>query len=292
MKNNIALGALLIIGSELAILLTGMIIKNLIHEVPLEQIIFLRNIIGLILLMPWLFRKGINRLQTKHPLMHLTRGIAGILAMVCVFYGWAHLPLAQAALLKQTSPLFIPFIAYFWLQERIGIKTIIALCIGFIGVIFIINTGANEANGLNEAQQNSFNIAIIIAIIGAILAGVAKVSIRKMRNTETPGRIVFYFALIGTIVSVIPAALVWVNLNLIQAAYLGGIAVFSTIGQLLLSKAYGLAPAGQLGPYTYASVIFAALFGWLIWNEVLVISTWIGIGIIVFAGILAITDRR
>ncbi len=283
MKNNIALGALLIIGSELAILMTGMIIKNLIHEVPLEQIIFLRNLIGLMLLLPWLFRKGINRLHTKHPFMHIIRGIAGITAMLCVFYGWAHLPLAQAALLKQTSPLFIPFIAYFWLQERIGIKTIIALCIGFIGVIFIVNL---------DIQQSNFNIAIIIAIIGAILAGISKVTIRKMRITETPGRIVFYFALIGTIVSIIPAAMVWVNLNFVQTAYLVGIAIFSTIGQLLLSKAYGLAPAGQLGPYTYASVVFAALFGWLIWNEVVIFSTWVGIIIIIFAGILAVTDQQ
>ncbi len=282
MKNNIALGALLIIASELAILATGMIIKNLIHDVPLEQIIFLRNIIGLMILMPWLLRKGTAHLHTKRPLIHLTRGVSGILAMVCIFYGWAHLPLAQAALLKQTSPLFIPFIAYFWLQERIGIKTIIALCIGFLGVIFIINP---------SGQQNELNTAIVIVIIGAILAGVAKVSIRKMRSTETPGKIVFYFALIGTIASVIPALVSWVNLTLIQAGYLSGIAILSTIGQLLLSKAYGLAPAGQLGPYTYVSVVFAALFGWIIWNEVLVINTWIGIAIIIFAGILAITDR-
>ena len=182
MKNNLALGALLIIASELAILMTGMIIKVIIDDVPLEQIIFLRNLMGLILLLPWLFSKGMSRLHTKHPLMHITRGIVGMIAMVCVFYGWSHLPLAQAALLKQTSPLFIPFIAYFWLQERIGIKTIIALFIGFIGVIFIINP---------SAQHGEVNNAIFIAIFGAILAGVAKVTIRKMRTTETPGRIVF-----------------------------------------------------------------------------------------------------
>ena len=283
MKNNIVLGALLITASELSLLFTGMIIKQITDDVPLEQIIFLRNIMGLALLMPWLYNKGIQRLYTKRISMHILRGLVGVSAMVCMFYAWGHLPLAQAALLKQTSPLFIPIIAYLWLHERIGIKTIIALFIGFVGVILIINPGA---------EQKSFNFAIIIAIIGAILAGVAKVSIRKMRDTETPGRIVFYFALIGSIASVIPAMLAWINLSGMQWAYMAGIALFSTIGQLLLTKAYGLAPAGQLGPYTYTSVAFAALFGWLIWHEVLVISTWIGILIIVFAGILAITDRR
>jgi drug/metabolite transporter (DMT)-like permease len=283
MKNNIALGALLITASELALLLTGMIIKQISADVPLEQIIFFRNFLGLMLLMPWLYKKGINRLHTERISMHILRGVVGVTAMFCMFYAWGNLPLAQAALLKQTSPLFIPVIAYFWLQERIGIKTIVALFIGFLGVALIIDP---------DSQQSDLNFAIIVAIIGAILAGVAKVSIRKMRNTETPGRIVFYFALIGTVVSIIPAWLAWVELNWLQLAYLAGIALFSTIGQLLLSKAYGLAPAGQLGPYTYTSVAFAALFGWLIWSEVLVINTWIGIFIIVFAGILAITDRR
>lgn len=283
MKNNIALGALLITASELSLLFTGMIIKEISDDVPLEQIVFLRNAIGLTLLMPWLYKKGINRLYTKRISMHILRGIVGVSAMVCMFYAWGNLPLAQAALLKQTSPLFIPVIAYFWLQERIGIKTIVALFIGFLGVILIIDP---------DSQQSDFNFAIIAAIIGAILAGVAKVSIRTMRTTETPGRIVFYFALIGTLVSVIPAILAWVELSWIQLTYLAGIALFSTIGQLLLSKAYGLAPAGQLGPYTYTSVAFAALFGWLIWGEVLLINTWIGISIIIFAGILAIRDRR
>ncbi len=286
MKNNIVLGALLITASELTLLFTGMIIKQISGDVPLEQIIFLRNLIGLAFLLPWLFNKGIQRLYTQRVSMHILRGVVGLSAMVCMFYTWGHLPLAQAALLKQTSPLFIPIIAYLWLQERIGKKTIIALFIGFIGVALIINP-----NTTNNPQNDNYNFAIIIAIIGAILAGVAKVSIRKMRSTETPGRIVFYFALIGTLFSIIPAILAWKELTALQYTYLTGIALFSTVGQLLLSKAYGLAPAGQLGPYTYTSVAFAALFGWLIWSEVLLINTWVGIFIIIFAGILAIKDH-
>ena len=297
MKNNIALGALLIIASEISLLFTGMIIKQISDDIPLEQIVFFRNILALLLLMPWLFTKGISRLHTQRLPLHFIRGLVGVSAMFCMFYAWGHLPLAQAALLKQMSPLFIPVIAYFWLQERIGIKTIVALFIGFIGVLLIINASAEPdvidgvtSNSLSNAEH--YNFAIMIALLGAILAGVAKVSIRKMRSTETPGRIVFYFALFGTLASFIPAIYVWTPLSVIDVAYLGGIALFSTIGQLLLSRAYGLAPAGQLGPYTYTSVAFAALFGWLIWDEILVVNTLIGIVVIVFAGILAVRDRH
>jgi len=257
MKNqNIALGASLIILSELALLTTGMIIK---------------------------MRKGISRLETKHIGLHISRGLVGLTAMLCLFYSWGHLPLAQASLLKQTSPMFIPIFAFFWINESIGLKTIVSIFIGFVGVILIINPAATDAQ---------FNIAILIALLGAMLAGLAKVIIRKMSATETPGRIVFYFALIGTLVSAIPAILSWVSLNWIQWGLLAAIAVFSTIAQLSISKAYSNAPAGQLGPYTYTSVAFAAFFGWLIWDELINYTALAGIMIIVLAGILAMTDRR
>ena len=280
-NHNIALGALLIVLSELALLATGMIIKTLSSEVPTEQIVFVRNLIGLFILIPWLIRKGKSRLHTQRIGLHIFRGLVGLTAMVCLFYTWGHLPLAQASLLKQTSPIFIPIFAFFWIKENIGLKTIIAIFIGFIGVVLIINPGAAH-----------FNTVILIAIVGAMLAGLAKVIIRKMSSTETPGRIVFYFALIGTIVSAIPAMLSWVSLNWVQISSLFAIAVFSTIAQLSLSKAYSHAPAGQLGPYTYTSVAFAALFGWLIWDEVLNFNALMGILVIVLAGMLAMTDRR
>ncbi|GAA0426763.1 DMT family transporter [Cocleimonas flava] len=280
-SHNIALGAFLIVLAELAILATGMIIKTISAEVSIEQIVFIRNFVGLLILVPWLMRKGISRLHTKHIGLHIARSVVGLSAMVCLFYSWGHLPLAQASLLKQTSPIFIPIFAFFWIKESIGLKTIIAIIVGFLGVVLIINPGAGE-----------FNLVVLLALVGAMLAGLAKVIIRKMTATETPGRIVFYFALIGTLVSAIPALLNWVSLSWIQLASLAGIAIFSTIGQLALSKAYSHAPAGQLGPYTYTAVAFAALFGWIIWDEVLDYKTIIGIIIIVFAGVLAMTDRR
>ena len=282
-NHNIALGAALIILSELALLATGMIIKSMSSEVPTEQIVFVRNLFGLFILIPWLIRKGISRLHTKHIGLHLARGLVGLSAMACLFYSWGHLPLAQASLLKQTSPIFIPIFAFFWINESIGLKTIIAIFIGFLGVVLIINPGGADS---------PLNIVVLIALAGAMLAGLAKVIIRKMSATETPGRIVFYFALIGTIVSAIPAMLSWVSLSWIHLGSLAAIAVFSTIAQLSISKAYSHAPAGQLGPYTYTSVAFAAFFGWLIWDEVLNLNTLIGILIIVFAGVLAMTDRR
>ena len=283
-NKKILLGISLIILGELLLLMVGMIIKTLTaDDVPTEQMVFLRSIISLALLVPWLVRKGISRIYTQRIGLHIARGVLGVTAMMCVFYAWGNLPLAQASLLKQTSPIFITIIAFLWLKESLGNKTILAIISGFIGVALIIDPGAENAH---------FNVVIFIALAGAMLAGSAKVVVRKMSTTETPGRIVFYFSLIGTLVSFVPAILVWVSLSWIQLAAILGIAMLSTTAQFAITKAFSYAPAGQIGFYTYTSVAFAALFGWLIWNEVLSWQTILGILVIVGAGVLAALDRN
>lgn len=283
-NKNVLLGISLIIGGELLLLMVGMIIKTLTaDDVPTAQMVFLRSILSLALLLPWLMRKGISRLYTRRIGLHIARGVLGVTAMMCVFYSWGNLPLAQASLLKQTSPLFISIIAFLWLRERLGRKTILAIISGFIGVALIIDPGAENAH---------FNIVIFVALAGAMLAGAAKVVVRKMSTTETPGRIVFYFSLVGTLASAVPASWVWVSLNWFQLAAIIGIAALSTTAQFAITKAFSYAPAGQIGFYTYTSVAFAALFGWLIWHEVLGWQTILGILVIVVAGVLAALDRN
>ncbi len=283
-NKKVLAGILLIIFGELLLLVVGMIIKILTaDDVPTAQMVFLRSVLSLVLLMPWLMRKGLSRLYTQRIGLHIARGVLGVTAMMCVFYAWGNLPLAQASLLKQTSPIFISIIAFLWLKESLGTKTILAIISGFIGVALIIDPGAENAQ---------VNIVIFVALAGAMLAGSAKVVVRKMSTTETPGRIVFYFSLIGTLVSAVPAMLVWASLNGVQAAAIAGIAVLSTTAQFAITKAFSYAPAGQIGFYTYTSVAFAALFGWSIWNEVLSWQTIFGILVIVTAGVLVALDRR
>ncbi len=275
------LGAMLILASELFLVVSGMVVKQVSAELPTEVIVFARNLFGLVLLLPWLWRNGWCAVRTRQLHLHFMRAAVGVVAMTCLYYSWGQLPLAQAALLKQTAPFFMPLIAFAWLGERIGSFTKVAILIGFAGVYLILN----PADG-------TLNLAVMVALAGAMLGALAKVVIRRMSGTESPQRIVFYFALFSALISAGPALLVWVLPTPTQLAWLVTMAVTSTIAQLLLSKAYGLAPAGQLGPYTYASVAFAALFGWWLWDEMLALTSWIGICLVVGAGALAMRKPR
>ena len=273
---NLKFGAWLLITSELFLVLSGAIIKQFNGDVSTEQIVFFRNVFGLLLLLPWLARNGVTVLRTQCLSLHFTRALIGVVAMLCFFYSWAHLPLAQAALLKQTSPFFIPIVAFFWVKEDVSWHTGAAIALGFIGVMLV----------LNPWQGDFFNWGVVAGLCGALLAGSSKTSIRKMRATEPAQRIVFYFAAFATLLSIVPALLHWLPLTWTQIAWLALLSILATVAQLLLTMAYGYAPAGQLGAFTYSSVIFAALLGWLVWQEAIHTMTVMGMSIIMSAGLL------
>ncbi|WP_415900856.1 DMT family transporter [Neptuniibacter sp. QD48_11] len=274
-------GALFIILSELFLVCSGMVVKQITHQLPTEIIVFARNLFALILLMPWLLRNGISSIKTSSLRFHIARAVVGVTAMMCLYYSWGHLPLAEAALIKQTAPFFIPLFALWWLGEKISGVVKLAICVGFFGVFLVLNPG-----------QGTLNVAVLIALFGAMLGALAKVIIRRMSDTEPASRIVFYFALFSTVLALPSAMLNWVTPNLVELGWLLLMAITSTVAQLLLSKGYGLAPAGQLGPYTYASVVFAALFGWLLWDEVLGVYSLIGLCLIFSAGLLSLSSRK
>jgi len=269
--------AALILVSELFLVASGMVVKQLDGNLPVEQIVFFRNLFGLALLTPWLLRNGRSAIKTTQLRFHFMRAAVGVTAMSCLYYSWQNLPLAQAALLKQTAPFFMPLIAFWWLGEKMPIRAKWSILIGFLGVYLILNP-----------TSGTLNIAVLIALIGAMLGATAKVVIRRMSGSESPQRIVFYFAFFSTLISAVPATLNWVSPSPPDLAWLGVMAATSTIAQLLLSKAYGMAPAGQLGPFTYASVGFAALFGWLLWEEVLGLNSLAGMTLIIGAGLVAL----
>lgn len=281
MNNNLYQAALFIVLSELFLVCSGMVVKQVTGELPTEVIVFARNIFGLGLLLPWLMRNGLVAIKTDNLRYHIMRAVVGVSAMMCLYYSWGHLPLAEAAMIKQTAPFFIPLFAFLWLGEKVGLAVKLAIITGFAGVALILNPG-----------EGTLNFSVIIALVGAMLGALAKVVIRRMSGTESPQRIVFYFAFFSSCLSFVPAALNWVTPNIEQIGWLLLMAMTSTVAQLLLSRGYGMAPAGQLGPYTYASVGFAAIFGWLIWDEVLGLNSWMGLFLIFGAGLLSLSGKN
>lgn len=269
-------GALLVVSAELMFASMGVAIRMVSQEMPNAGIVFFRNLIGMSILLPLILRTGWSGFRTKVPQLHLLRGLAGLAAMYCFFYAIARIPLAEAMLLKLSAPLFIPVVAFLWLGEQIPWRVRWAIALGLAGVVLILRPelGAISSIGL-------------IALLGGFFAAIAKVTVRRLSRTEPTTRIVFYFALTGTLVSALPLLRFWQTPSPQAMGWLLAVGFLATLGQLLLTRGFSLAPAARMGTFGFFSVLFGALYGWLFWDELISGSTAIGATLVVLAGVNA-----
>ncbi|MEJ2693910.1 MAG: DMT family transporter, partial [Candidatus Thiodiazotropha sp.] len=162
-RQNLLLGALFILLAEWFFASMGAAVKLVTAELPSEMAVFMRNLFGLALMLPLVWRNGLPGLKTRVFPIHLLRALAGVSAMYCFFYALAHLPLADGMLLKMTAPLFMPLIALLWLGEQLSRRILIALSIGFLGVVLVLN------------PEGEFNRIALVGLLGGALASLAKV---------------------------------------------------------------------------------------------------------------------
>ncbi|WP_436869437.1 DMT family transporter [Acinetobacter courvalinii] len=269
----LAIGCLTI--SALLFSVMGICIRYASHTVDNYTIVFFRNVVGLILFLPFIFKQGMGFVKTEKLWMHTWRSIVGLAAMYGFFYAIAHLKLSNAMVFTYSSPIFIPLIAWLFLKEKVTTAMLCAVGLGFIGVFCVA-----------KPDQGLLNWISIVGISSSLLASMAFVTVRALTQTEPPERIVFYFCLIGSLLSVIPMFWVWRPYHLHELFFLIAAGVLANVSQIFMSHAYRLAPAGQIAPVNYIAIIFAGIWGFLLWNEVPDLYSVIGFGIILLAILL------
>lgn len=279
-RQNLLLGALFILLAEWFFASMGAAVKLVTAELPSEMAVFMRNLFGLGLMIPLVWRSGLAGLKTDIFHIHLLRSLAGVSAMYCFFYALSHLQLADGMLLKMTAPLFMPLIALVWLGEELRKLVLFALGIGFVGVFLVLN------------PQGEFNQVALVGLLGGALAALAKVTLRRLGRSEPSVRVVFYFALLSTLVSTLPMFWYWQTPNLRQWGLFALVGLMGTLGQLLLTRGYAIAKAAAVSPFTYASVLFGAVYGYLFWGEIVSLQFFAGALLIGLAGVLALRARE
>ena len=270
-------GALLMLVSAFFFAAMGLAVKIASRSLPNTAVVFFRNAVGLITLLPWLRRLGVRNLATRDVRGHLVRSLAGLASMYCFFYAIAHLRLADAVLLNYSLPLFMPFIARFWLREPIPPGLWRSLGIGFAGIALILKPG-----------MELFNPIALVALAAALLAALAQVGVRSLTVTEPTTRIVFYFSVISTAVSTLPLLGSWRPPPPALWPVLLAMGTTATLGQLFLTRAYASAPAAQVGPFIYAVVPFAAILEGVLLNQWLDAPSMAGAVLVCAAGILSL----
>lgn len=275
-REDVRLGAALLVLSAAIFASVGAAIKLVASDVTVEQIVFFRSSLAFIPMLPFLRRAGLRGLVTDCFGKHVVRALAGVAAMYCYFFAIAHLPLAEAVVLSYTAPLFIPFIARAWLDEGVAPGAGFAAALGFGGILLILRPGA----GL-------LSVAAPVGIVGGLFAALAFVGIRSLAETEPTTRTVFYFGVIASAISAVPLPWSWRTPTPRAWALLVLIGVLAGLGQFALTQAYAHAPASRISPFSYTTVIFATLFGWILWSEVPDALSFIGAALVCVAGVLA-----
>ncbi|MGP9801764.1 DMT family transporter [Rheinheimera sp. NSM] len=280
MLSPLVKGALLLLLAEACFAGIGAIVKFTSGTASEVQVVFFRNFFALLLMLPFLYKHGFSLLKTQRWYLHLSRALTGLISMYCFFYVLARLPLAQGMLVLLLSPFIVPIIARFWLKERPSRLTLFAIALGFVGVMLALPGTAGTVDAI-----------MLVALVSAVLVAVTKTTIRYMSDTEPAVRIVFYFSLLTAILSAIPLPFYWQPLNNeVWLAFIG-MGVLAAIGQLAMTRAYAVAPASDIGMWTYSSVIFAGLFGYLFWQEPVTMAWFAGVLVIFYAGYITTRQR-
>ena len=280
MITDLRRGALYMVASALLFASMAAAVRVASRELPNAPIVFFRHFIMLVFLLPWLARGGRRALATDDLPGHLVRGLAGVSAVACYFYAIARLRLADAVLLNQSMPLFIPLVERTWVGERIPRRLWGVLALGFAGLLIILRPGTGV-----------FEPAALVGLASAVFASISQVGIRRLTRTEPVTRIVFYFGLVASVAAAPPAVWWWKTPSAATWAVLLLMGVFATVGQFTLTRAYVYAPAARVGPFLYAGPVFAGLLDWLIWGRLPDALFVLGAGIVVAAATLALRLR-
>lgn len=256
-RQSVLRGLALLMLSALLFSLMGVLIRLASHTVNNETIVFLRNLTGSLLLLPLLLVHGRGLLRTTVPFKHLWRAVVGLAAMYGFFYAIAHIPLSSAMVFTYSSPVFIPVVAWLFLNERMTLRSGLTALLGLVGVFLVCRPDVAGMGGI-----------LLVGIASSLLAAMAFVTVRALSATEPTTRIVLFFSLVSAGISAIPMLWAWHPLNARELLLVVGAGVLATLSQLAMSQAYALAPAGRIGPAAYLAIVFAGVWAWLIWGEV------------------------
>ena len=195
--------------------------------------------------------------KTSRPGLHAFRAISGTIAFICIFFGLRNLPLADVVSLTFGGPIFVTIASIIFLSEKVGIKRWSAVLVGFIGMLLIVQPAFVELN-----YYYLFPLLFCV-----FFSGVA-ISVRSLVKTEPNYRIAFYFTILCTLVGLCTLPYGWLMPTKFDLFLFIVMGLCGSIANLFLTQSYRLAEASLVTPIKYLSLVFAIIFGLLIWDEV------------------------
>ncbi|MCB4379221.1 DMT family transporter [uncultured Tateyamaria sp.] len=266
-------------------------IKVATQSVPAGQAVFFRSLFAMPIIIAWIWNTGEIReaLTPKNLTGHIWRGLFGTTAMALTFAGLALLPLPEVTAIGYATPMFTVILAAIMLGERVRLFRISAVALGLVGVMIVIWPRLSVDPG---AAGTAGTIGALMVLGASILRALVQIHIRTLVKTEHTAAIVFYFSLTATVLSLFSLPFGWIIPSRLDLMLLIGAGLIGGVAQILVTSSFRFGAASMLAPFDYASLIFAALIGYVIFSELPTSATVIGASLVVLGGAIILWRER
>ncbi|WBU64372.1 DMT family transporter [Paracoccus aerodenitrificans] len=272
-----------------AFLITAMsaLIREASDAATLGQIIFWRSAVAMIPICIYMALRGSfpGAFRTARPGAHFLRGTLGALAMGCSFISLTYLPVAHAEALGFLGPVLVLPAAALLLRETISLRLVLAVLVGFAGVIAML------WEGLTMPGANAM-IGVAAGLAFAGLTALYRDYVKAMTRTESAATISFYFALFTTCVGLLTLPFGWNSLDPGTTAVLIGAGLLGGLAHIAATEAVARAPVSVLAPFDFTGLIWAVMFDFVLFSTLPGLPGWVGIVAITLAGLLVMLPAR
>ena len=279
--NRNLLGISLMTLGMFSLSINDIIYKNLTMNFPVWEAVFFRAFSGSIISLYLVYHSGIRSIKTKKPIRHFVRAFSAVGCVVLYIFGIKYLLLSENIAIAHSAPIIAALLAVPILGEKIGFHRILAIIIGFIGVLVIIKPGTDL-----------FQLKSLLPIGSALFMASVYLTTRSLMNTETSTSIVSYysFALLFTSIVFFPSDFVIPDtFNLILALSLG---IMGSMGHYFMSQAAKHADVAVTSPFEYSSFIFVGVMGYIFFYEIPSHSVVLGGMLIILSGVYVAYRER
>jgi S-adenosylmethionine uptake transporter len=257
-------------------------VKLLTSEFHPVQIVWTRQLGLLSGVIVLLMVKGMTVLATSHLGLQLVRGMLAVTSAAAFIFGLKYVPLADAVSVTFLAPLLVTIFSALLLKEKVGPRRLIAVGIGFIGTLIVIRPGFGQVHP-----------AVMLVVLAATAFALRQVVSRLLAASDNTATTVAYTAIASFAMLSLPLALFWKTPETgWQVALLAGMAVTAALGELMVIKALQIAEASVVTPMHYTLIVWATLYGWLLFGHLPDMWTWVGAAIIVATGLYIMNRER
>jgi drug/metabolite transporter (DMT)-like permease len=281
-NDSVSTAIALIMMASVLFAFSDAIAKLVVGTLPPIELAWLRGIVVMAITLPAVvWRQGPSALRTVHPGRQCLRGVLVTCSSLSFIAGLSYLPLADVTAINFIWPVLITVFSAIFLREKIGIRRVAATLAGFAGMLIIIRPGSS-----------AFQLAAMFPVCAALLWAAASVMTRAMTVDEPPETTIIWSAAMTVLITTLALPFFWITPTPLEVAYCVIIGLMSATGHALVIFAFGQAKASTLAPFSYVQLVWAALFGYLIFGSLP--DRWIALGtvIIVASGLYTIHRER